>query len=153
MLGSKIKELRKEHKLTQDKFARMIYVSRPTLSRWERNEAVPDSDQLTRIAGALQVSVEYLLNEDLTAGSSSETKSSMDNDDIVRQLVRINDTLAENISRRRENIKRVCLIILIILVVFSLMFAVLIICNMSEPGQGYGKDTVIYVTEYELNGG
>ena len=66
MLGSKIKELRKGRHLSQDRLAQMLNVSRPTLSRWERNEAVPDSDQLTRIANTFQVNVKYLIDDEMS---------------------------------------------------------------------------------------
>lgn len=63
MLGSRIKELRKKNHLNQDDLAEKIGISRPTLSRWERNEAVPDLEQLRRIADTFGISVAELVED------------------------------------------------------------------------------------------
>ena len=144
MLGPKIKELRKRRHLSQDRLAQMLNVSRPTLSRWERNEAVPDSDQLTRIANTFQVNVRYLIDDDMSYEDIGKNDSDIGNEEIVEQLVRINDNFAEELARRRDSIKRISLIILIIVFAVSMMFAILIVTNMHSPGDGFGKDTIIY---------
>ncbi len=64
MIGDKIKQLRKQNSLSQDTFAEMIGVSRPTISRWERNDAIPDLDYLKRIADIFHIDLEELLKED-----------------------------------------------------------------------------------------
>lgn len=153
MLGSKIKELRRQRHLNQDKFAQMLGVSRSTLSRWERNEAVPDSEQLTQIADAFQISIRYLIDDQMSHEDISKDTGTVSNEEIVQQLIRINDNFAEELARRKDTVKRVTLIILIIIFVISMMFAILIINNMYTPGQGYDKDTVYYYVQSQNDGG
>ena len=147
MLGEKIKALRKRRHLNQDKFAETIGISRQTLSRWERGEAVPDSGQLIQIANAFQVDVKFLLDDRISSEEIVETKDSksIENDEIVEQLIRINDHLAEELARRRENIRRVTLIVLIILFVVSMIFTILVAINTVDTTPYSTTDnTIIY---------
>ena len=147
MLGEKIKALRKRRHLNQDKFAETIGISRQTLSRWERGEAVPDSGQLIQIANAFQVDVKFLLDDRISSEDIVETKDSksIENDEIVEQLIRINDHLAEELARRRENIRRVTLIVLIILFVVSMIFTILVVINTVDTTPYSTTDnTIIY---------
>lgn len=60
-IGSNIKKLRTGKKLTQDQLAEKLYVTRQTVSNWERGTSQPDLEQLEAIAGALEVDVTTLL--------------------------------------------------------------------------------------------
>ncbi len=59
--GMKIAEARKRAGLTQAAVAERLEVSFQAVSAWERDEYLPDTDKLIRLAGALDVSVSYLL--------------------------------------------------------------------------------------------
>lgn len=151
MLGEKIKALRKRRHLNQDKFAETIGISRQTLSRWERGEAVPDSGQLIQIANAFQVDVKFLLDDRISPEDIVETKDSksIENDEIVEQLIRINDHLAEELARRRENIKRMTLIILIVILTLTILFVILIITNMPPAPYSVPEISVSYISNDE----
>ena len=58
---NRLKELRKEKKLTQKELADKINVTKLTISRWERGERVPKSDKAQQLADFFNVSVGYLL--------------------------------------------------------------------------------------------
>lgn len=60
-MNNKIKELRKEKKLTQEELAEKINVTKLTISRWERGERVPKSDKAQQLADFFNVSVAYML--------------------------------------------------------------------------------------------
>lgn len=60
-MSNKIKELRKEKKLTQEELAKKINVTKLTISRWERGERVPKSDKAQQLADLFNVSVAYML--------------------------------------------------------------------------------------------
>lgn len=60
-MNNKIKELRKEKKLTQEELAKKINVTKLTISRWERGERVPKSDKAQQLADLFNVSVAYML--------------------------------------------------------------------------------------------
>jgi len=61
--GMKIAEARKRAGLTQAAVAEKLEVSFQAVSAWERDEYLPDTDKLIRLAGVLDVSVSYLLED------------------------------------------------------------------------------------------
>lgn len=65
MLGDKIYSLRKNKKISQEEFARILNTSRQAVSKWERNESKPDVDKLVTIAKIFNVSVDFLLNYEI----------------------------------------------------------------------------------------
>lgn len=60
-LGTRLKELRKEKKLTQQKIADSIGVSKTSVIYWEKDENVPKHESLIALAGLLGTSTEWLL--------------------------------------------------------------------------------------------
>lgn len=63
-IGSKIKNIRKEHQLTQQQFADRFHVTRQTVSNWENNKNYPDMETLRQISDEFDVSFDTLLKED-----------------------------------------------------------------------------------------
>lgn len=60
-IGSNIKKLRTGKGLTQDQLGERLFVTRQTVSNWERGTSQPDLAQLEAIAGALDTDVMTLL--------------------------------------------------------------------------------------------
>ncbi len=60
--GNRILSLRKEMKLSQQDLAKMIGVHFTNLGKYERDEAIPSADTLNKLAKALEVSSDFLLN-------------------------------------------------------------------------------------------
>lgn len=60
-LGEKIQELRRRGGMSQDELAEKLDVSRQAVSKWERDEAIPETEKIVRIAQVFQVSTDYLL--------------------------------------------------------------------------------------------
>lgn len=58
---NRLKELRKEKKLTQEELAQKINVTKLTISRWERGERLPKSDKAQELADFFGVNTAYLL--------------------------------------------------------------------------------------------
>lgn len=65
MLGETIKQLRLEKGLSQAELAGQLSVVRQTVSKWEKELSVPDSEMLVTIAEVLGVSTSELLGEGL----------------------------------------------------------------------------------------
>ena len=62
-VGSNIKSLREERKLTQEQIAEAMGVSFQAVSAWERDEYKPDVDKLVRLAEVLDVSISAIAEE------------------------------------------------------------------------------------------
>ena len=66
--GEKLQKLRTRAGLSQDQLAELLDVSRQAVSKWERNEAMPEAEKLVRISRQFGVSTDYLLLEELEDG-------------------------------------------------------------------------------------
>ena len=62
-IGSNIKAVREERKLTQEQVAEAVGVSFQAVSSWERDEYKPDTDKLIRLAELFDVSVSAIAEE------------------------------------------------------------------------------------------
>lgn len=64
-LGKKLINLRKQEKMTQEKFAEIIGVTRQTISNWELNTTRPDLTQIEKISKLFHISIDELLDNDV----------------------------------------------------------------------------------------
>lgn len=74
MLCDNIKNLRKEKGMSQEELAVRLNVVRQTVSKWEQNLSVPDSDMLVKLAEVFGVSVGTLLDEEPAAQEIQQNK-------------------------------------------------------------------------------
>ena len=63
-LGEKIKDARKQCGLSQEQLAEKMSISRSAIAKWETDKGLPDIDNLKALAGFLNVSVDYLLDDE-----------------------------------------------------------------------------------------
>ena len=63
LIASNISKLRKQKKLTQLEFAKILNYSDKAISKWERAESIPDVIILKQIADLFGVTVDYIINE------------------------------------------------------------------------------------------
>lgn len=77
--GEKLKEARKEAGLSQEQLAQKLSVSRSAVAKWESDKGMPDVNNLKTIAQLLDISVDYLLDEDEKL-SFNETKEAINLD-------------------------------------------------------------------------
>ena len=89
-IANRLQKLRKEKGLSQEELAEKLGISRQAVSKWERAEASPDTDNLILLARLYGVSLDELLNteesdEELKSQQkdSSETKEESANGDYV----------------------------------------------------------------------
>ena len=61
ILGEKLYQLRKEKGISQEELAYNLNVSRQAISKWERGEALPDTDNLISLAKLYEVSLDELV--------------------------------------------------------------------------------------------
>jgi len=62
-LGSKIKLVRQQKKMSQTELSELSGVMQKNISRYEQDTSVPSATALKKIAFALQVTTDYLLGE------------------------------------------------------------------------------------------
>jgi transcriptional regulator with XRE-family HTH domain len=63
-MGEKIQDLRRRSGMSQDALAEQLGVSRQAVSKWERDEAVPEADKIVSLPKAFHVSTDYLLTDE-----------------------------------------------------------------------------------------
>lgn len=61
-METRLYELRKKTGLSQDELAEKIGVSRQTISKWERGEALPDTENLIALAKLYNVTLDDIVN-------------------------------------------------------------------------------------------
>lgn len=64
-IGSRIYELRKDSKLSQEKLAEQVGVTRQTISNWELNESSPDLRQSKELSRIFSISLDELVENDI----------------------------------------------------------------------------------------
>ena len=62
--GEKLKEARKKAGLSQEQFSQKLSVSRSAVAKWESDKGMPDVNNLKAMAQLLDVSLDYLLDEE-----------------------------------------------------------------------------------------
>lgn len=71
-IGYKISKSRLLLNLTQEQLADKLDVSRQTISKWESGIAYPETSKIFKLAQFLEVSCDYLLNNNLKIDKSPE---------------------------------------------------------------------------------
>lgn len=61
MIGKRIKEIRTENGLSQEKFGEKLCVSQDTVSLWEKGKSLPTTEILILMATIFDVSTDYIL--------------------------------------------------------------------------------------------
>jgi transcriptional regulator with XRE-family HTH domain len=62
-IGERIKQLRNEHKTTQEELAKIAGLKdRSSIANWEADRVTPDYDQLQKVAEYFNVTIDYLIN-------------------------------------------------------------------------------------------
>lgn len=61
MLGDRLKKLRNERKITQEKLGKKVNVTKVSISGYENGNRNPDTETLQKLADFFEVSTDYLL--------------------------------------------------------------------------------------------
>ncbi len=119
--GEKLQALRQDSKMSQEKLAERINVSRQAISKWEKGIALPDTDNIVQLSKFFQVPIEYLL---------------LDEYDVVDQ---VKPTMKYVEEKKESNEKSVYLIILgIVLEIIAMCFTYVVqYYDMSLNGSCY----------------
>lgn len=103
-LADRLVELRKEHKLSQEALAEKLGLSRQSISKWERAEASPDTDNLIALAEVYGITLDQLLgNDEPKAEPQPQPKP---------QPQSVKKELSEKQIKGKQNLKKVPLLFL-----------------------------------------
>ena len=102
---NRLKELRKEKKLTQKELAEETDIPYRTLQRWENGETDIKSDKANELAKLFNVSVSYLLgySDKEERSSSIELKNDIRRETAIDRGFSMQGLLDENSALRDEN--------------------------------------------------
>jgi len=85
-LSEKLYWLRKRSGLSQEQLAERLDVSRQAISKWESGVSVPESEKLVVISSYFNVSVDYLLKDELDSPDANEPTSSQRKTEVSRYV-------------------------------------------------------------------
>ena len=83
-LADKLKEARKNAGLTQIELAEKLSVSRQAITKWETGKGIPDVDNLRMISRVLNVSIDFLLDDEEVL-DKTVIKEQINLDDYVKE--------------------------------------------------------------------
>ena len=87
-MGEKIQDLRRRSGMSQDALAEQLGVSRQAVSKWERDEAVPEADKIVSLAKAFHVSTDYLLMDEPAPQAAPAQPQFRSTNSMLRRLER-----------------------------------------------------------------
>ena len=77
--GQKLQLLRKEKGISQETLAAELTVSRQAVSRWELDISLPETENIIKIRNILNVSFDYLMDENVDTCDNSYGKTPREN--------------------------------------------------------------------------
>lgn len=72
--GEKLRNVRKQRNVTQEELADALGVSRQAISKWESDSGYPETEKLMAISKTLNISIDYLLNDDSVMEEKEKTE-------------------------------------------------------------------------------
>ena len=102
-IANRLQKLRKEKGYSQEQLAAELGISRQAVSKWERAESSPDTDNLICLARLYDVSLDELLSTDEPISEIIENNS-IDNDGTVPSVEEI--LLEEEIDEQKKDNSR-----------------------------------------------
>lgn len=91
-LADKLKEARKNAGLTQIELAEKLCVSRQAITKWESGKGIPDVDNLRMISKVLNISIDFLLDDEEVLDKT-----------VIREQINLNDYVKEGKLRSKKD--------------------------------------------------
>lgn len=98
MLGENLKQLRKQHKISQAELAKQLFVSQQAVARWETNSSIPSLETLSKLATLFSVSIDYLLGRSdiLKSDEKEPTQEEWDSlNDIQKEIIALMGNMSQ----------------------------------------------------------
>ena len=81
-IGNRIKEIRIDNKLTQAQIAKKLNVTQDSISLWENNKRLPDTQYIIEICKIFNIKADYLLCLEDETGSKTYNNFGIHNGDV-----------------------------------------------------------------------
>ena len=85
--GEKLQSLRQRAGMSQDQLAERLEVSRQAVSRWERDETMPETDKVVALADIFGVTTDYLLRPQPESAAAEPEKPPLEQRDWVERFL------------------------------------------------------------------
>ena len=115
-IGHKIKKIRNEKKVSQQKMADHLNISRQAISRWENDVSLPDITTLISIAKFFEVPLDYFSDDKII---ESEKEDNGDNEQVVKPKDNVKPSHDEIITRSTRYIVVVASILTLVAILPS----------------------------------
>ena len=80
-----LKQVRKEHNLSQEELAELLNVSRQAVSKWEQGMGYPEVEKLLELSSKLDISLDQLMDVRTIAQDDTSDVSEVDNITLISQ--------------------------------------------------------------------
>ena len=138
-IGSFLRELRKEQKITQEQFAEKLGISARTVSRWETGSNMPDISLLSEIADFYDVGIPELI--------AGERKSDEMNEEVKEVANAMSDYAGAEKAKLVKSIRNLSIFGLIALIVYLVLRETGAYEGNTVLRYAYGySEALIYVT-------
>ena len=124
-IGSFIQKLRKKKGLTQQELGNLLYVTDKAVSKWERGLSLPDITILSKLADILEVTVEDILNGEITK------KKNIDIDKTIEEATK--QIILNNKQKQKK-----------IIIIISIIILLLVYTIFRNLHLGYTTKTINY---------
>ena len=71
--GEKLQILRKQNGLSQEQLATKLTISRQSVSKWELDSSLPDTENIIQLSKLFHVSIDYLLKDEIEVHENDAT--------------------------------------------------------------------------------
>ena len=126
-IGSLLKELRKEKRLTQEQLAEHFNVSTRSVSRWENGINMPELSLLIELADFYNVDIREIID--------GERKSENMNEEVKETVLKLSD-YTETINQK---IKGRLFVLTVIAIIGMIAFVIIEVMGLDTPGSIYER--------------
>ncbi len=94
LIGDKLIQLRREKGYSQEQLANILNVSRQAVSKWEAGNSTPELDKIIILADIFNVSVDYLVRDNMVNQEQVKiVENNSNNDEVMLQLDEIKKSI------------------------------------------------------------
>lgn len=160
-IANRLVELRKKSGLSQEELADKLGLSRQAVSKWERAEASPDTDNLICLAKLYGVSLDDLLNTDLSIDEIANNVREHENNEVKPVAPKIEDDEDDEDDEKEEKQelteywkKRHKKFLIVQIIVVSTLVILLVAAHLIlslNPNSFLGQPKEFYAARFAIN--